>query len=251
MDDRECRSGLPDALARHWPRVAVARLPVGDVEIGPRVIVERKTADDFITSILDQRLFAQCWSLVGVGRRPLLIVEGRDGAPFLRVPPRHLRGALLAVTVSYRVPLLRTDDVEETALTLAQLAEREQRSLARRLDRPVPTPGRVAVDILGSIPGVGDLRARRLIDRFGSLAAVVTAEDDALLDVSGVGKSTVKRIREVTQARAESRPFGPYDSGGAGDGTVSEAPPPRRRGVPSRGSSSKVRRSIVGGLRRC
>jgi hypothetical protein len=87
----------------------------------------------------------------------------------------------------------------------------------------------VAVDILGSIPGVGDFRARRLINRFGSLAAVVTAEDDALLDVPGVGKSTVKRIREVTQARAESRPFGPYDSGGAGDGAVSEPPPPRLR----------------------
>ena len=195
VDDREIRSGLADALIAAGQRVAVARLPVGDVEVGPRAIVERKTVDDWVTSILDGRLWQQCWTLIGVARRPLIVVEGRDAAPFLRVSPEVLRNALITVVVSYRIPILRPDDVHETAFTLATIAER--RGAARRPDREPPLAERVALDVLGAIPGVGDLRARRLLERFGSLATVATADEDVLETVTGIGPATAKRIVEA------------------------------------------------------
>ena len=48
VDDRERRPGLAEAIAALGRTVEVARLPVGAMEIGPRVLVERKTVSDFV-----------------------------------------------------------------------------------------------------------------------------------------------------------------------------------------------------------
>ncbi len=59
VDANESRSGLAKLLAESWDYVRVRRLDVGDVAIGPNVLVERKTTDDFLASIGDGRLFRQ------------------------------------------------------------------------------------------------------------------------------------------------------------------------------------------------
>ncbi len=201
IDDRENRSGLPAALSRLWSRVAVGRLPVGDIEIGSRILIERKTVGDFVASLADGRLYSQAYALNGACHRPLLIVEGTDATPFMDISPRSLRGAILSLAVGYRIPVLRTDDVEETAQFIAHVAEQEvrrrERSAQRTTDSPKRRPQRVAMDVLGAIPGVGDLRARRLIDRFGAVGAVLAATDAELEDVPGVGPAVARSVRRA------------------------------------------------------
>lgn len=195
VDDRERRPGLADELARLGRRVAVGRLPVGDAEIGPRVLVERKTVADFVLSVEDGRLFEQAWALRGACRRPLLVVEGEDAYDAARLSPRSLRGILAALLVGNGVPLLRTASIAETAEWIEVIARREERRLARNRADVAPTDARVAMDVLGAIPGVGDGRARRLVERFGSVRAVFTADEDALCEVPGIGSVTARSIR--------------------------------------------------------
>jgi ERCC4-type nuclease len=199
VDEREGRSGLPEAVARLWPRVFTGRLPVGDVEIGPRVIVERKTVADFVASLADERLFRQAAALTRTSYHPLLVVEGEDPVDVADLPPEALRGVLLTLLVGYRLPLLRTGSVEETALTIARIAKHEERRLARRdgAEAAGPTPARRAMEVLASIPGVGDERARRLISTFGSVAAVAGAAEEDLCEAPGIGPATARAIREA------------------------------------------------------
>jgi hypothetical protein len=87
------------------------------------------------------------------------------------------------------------------------------------------TPGRVAMDVLASIPSVGDQRARRLLDAFGSVRAVAAASDDALLETPDIGPVTVRSLRRAlgdAAGDAGGRVRG--DGGAAADGPAKGDP---------------------------
>ena len=217
VDDRESASGLPEAVAALWTPTRVGRLAVGDVEVGPRVIVERKTVHDLVVSLRDGRLFRQAYALGSAAPRPLLIVEGEDGFAAAGVPPDSLRGLLLTLTIGYRIPLLRTGSTVETAVTIARIAEQEARRAARR-GRPHPdrpSPERAALAILGTIPGIGDEKARRLVETFGSVRSVAQASEEELTAAAGIGRRSAGRIHEALSGPAD-RASGPGN--GTGDG---------------------------------
>ncbi len=199
VDDRERRAGLPEAVAALWTPTFVGRLPVGDVEIGSRILVERKTVADLAASMDDGRLFRQARAISRACPCPLLIIEGEDGFDLMHVPPNALRGLLLTLLVGYRIPILRTASVSETAVSLAQLARQEKKRMERlrRSRRSGKTAARTALEVLGTIPGIGDEKARRLIEGLGSLKEVVVASEKELRSVPGVGPRTAREVRRA------------------------------------------------------
>lgn len=194
IDDRERASGLSEAVVARWPSTLELRLLVGDVEIGARVIVERKTLRDFVASIRDGRLFAQAFALSRVATRPLLLLEGADPIPVLGLPPSQFQGVLLTLMVSFRIPVLRTSTLDESAAVIVRVARHEARWLARRAAPPSVSPARQALAVLTSIPGIGDERVRRLLRKFGSVAGVISADPRHLQAVSGIGPETARNV---------------------------------------------------------
>jgi len=134
-------------------------------------------------------------------RRPLLLVEGlRDGAPVHGVSWAAVRGALINVCVCFGVPVLRAMDARDSASLIAGVA----RQLCAPLEIPYVRPGyrpmgwhKRALYILQGLPGVGPQRARVLLERFGSVTAVLGADVSALAEVSGIGESVARSIREA------------------------------------------------------
>jgi ERCC4-type nuclease len=212
VDDREAAGGVLAALQRReYVRLRVERLPVGDYRVDDALLFERKTLPDLVASIKDGRLFAQGLRLAEAPLRGVVILEGRSqDLADCRMRREAIQGALVTLTLIMGVPLLRSMDPEETA-SLMLFAARQARTVAsgalpRRGRRP-HGKARVQNRILQGLPGVGPERATRLLDRFGTIEAVIAAPAEALASVPGIGKGTATAIRWAVQEAA-----GTYDS---------------------------------------
>jgi ERCC4-type nuclease len=212
VDDREVASGIPALLAaRGDVSLSVERLSLGDYCVDGRLLVERKRLPDLAQSITDGRLFTQGCRLAGAGVWTAIILEGRAGDLAASGMRREaIQGALITLTLYLGVPLLRSRDTGESARLLVYAA-RQGRALATR---PLARAGRrpraklgIQTRVLQGLPGVGPERARRLLERFGNLEAVMTAAEAELASVKGIGRGTARAIRwAVREAAAHYGP---------------------------------------------
>lgn len=204
VDDRESRSAVLDALREQdGVRIEVVRLAVGDYLVDDRFLFERKTLIDLTGSIKDGRLFSQGLRLAGSPQRSALILEGtsKDLAGS-RMRRAAIQGALVTLTLFLGVPLLRAMDPAETARLILFAARQGRQFAADAHPRKGRRPrGKVRVQhhILQGLPGIGPARAKRLLERFGSIEAVMTADLDELAGIQGIGPATAEMIRWAVQ----------------------------------------------------
>ncbi len=213
IDDRECASAVPQELARAGMfELEVRRLAVGDYLVDERLLFERKTLTDLTESIKEGRLFSQALRLAQSPKRVALILEGTMSdlrASAMRWEP--VQGALIAVTLFIGIPLLRARSPQETARTIEFAAVQGRTISCGALPRHGRRPkGKAALQrhLLQGLPGVGPLRAARLLERFGTVEAVLTADVQALASVEGIGAHIARRMRWALQeerARYERR----------------------------------------------
>ncbi|RLG90771.1 MAG: DEAD/DEAH box helicase, partial [Candidatus Hecatellales archaeon] len=127
VDGREANSAVVRELVRLGVNIKLQNLPVGDYIVSDEVVVERKSVSDFISSIIDKRLFSQAKSLASTYPKPVFIVEGENlytGSS--TVSAKAVRGAVLSLNLDYKIPVLQTKNPAETAAYLVLMAEREQ-----------------------------------------------------------------------------------------------------------------------------
>ncbi|MFB6294498.1 MAG: ERCC4 domain-containing protein, partial [Candidatus Nanohaloarchaea archaeon] len=200
-DDRE--NTVMKELSRRDVSVRSSRLEVGDFLLSDRTVVERKTAADFVDSIVDNRLFPQLQELVTEFAHPLLVIEGEDLYRHRDVHPNAIRGALSSVALDYDVPILWSSGTEETAELLIAAAKREQEDEGRTVDirgERSPTTERDRQEFLvAGLPNVSETLAERLLEEFGTAEAVFTASATELQQVEGIGEETADRIRDLLE----------------------------------------------------
>jgi ERCC4-type nuclease len=201
-DDRERNSEVTKSLlAMKQVALRVERLAVGDYLTNNRLAFERKTLKDFASSIIDGRLFDQMIRLASCPYTGILILEGtgRDLADS-GMRREAMQGALITVTLILGIPLLRSQAPEETARLLVY-ATRQMKSFARGgLQRHGFRPQskrKRQLFILQGLPGIGREKAARLLDKFGSVEAVVTAQKHELQAVEGIGENIADGIKSV------------------------------------------------------
>lgn len=201
VDDRESRGDSIKELERLGARLEFKRLEVGDFVLSDQCAVERKTRTDFESSVVDGRLFEQAHNLVGQYPRSILIIVGER---FERLTQAALRGALLHLALEVRLPVLFVRDEAAFARTIFHAAQREQsegREVRLRSEKRAFTQGQRQQFIIEGLPGVGPELAQRLLERFGRVENVLTATEDELCSVDGVGEQTAQDIREVLGSR--------------------------------------------------
>ena len=125
IDHREGKSALAARLRQEGLTVEVINLPVGDIRISDRILIERKTSRDFVDSLLDGRLLDQATRLVGAAPRAMLILEGSDLFQHRAVSGQAIMGALATLTLDYGLPVVTSSDTAETARFVAVSARRE------------------------------------------------------------------------------------------------------------------------------
>ena len=125
IDHREGKSALAARLRQERLTVEVINLPVGDIRISDRILIERKSCRDFVDSLLDGRLLDQATRLVGAAPRAMLILEGSDLFQHRAVSEQAIMGALATLTLDYGLPVVTSADTAETARFVAVSARRE------------------------------------------------------------------------------------------------------------------------------
>ena len=125
IDHREGKSALAARLRQEGLTVEVVNLPVGDIRISDRILIERKGSRDFVDSLLDGRLLDQATRLVGAAPRAMLILEGSDLFQHRAVSGQAIMGALATLTLDYGLPVVTSSDTAETARFIAVSARRE------------------------------------------------------------------------------------------------------------------------------
>ena len=199
VDPRE--RGMAKLLEARGMEVTLRNLDVGDYVVSDRVAIERKTASDFVASIIDpeRNLFRQIGDLSRSYDRPVLILEGRD-LYTRQVNPNSIRGALAAVAVDYGVPIIPTEDQDDTASVIALLVAREQKEghePKMHGHKTARTLKEQQEYLISAIPSVGPRVARNLLRHFGSIERIMTARQEELQEVEMVGPKIAERIREL------------------------------------------------------
>lgn len=201
VDRREDRSGIVDLLKGFNLEVMVQTLAIGDYFIGGRVLIERKTAEDFKSSIISGRLFQQVFSLKKWNDKSALIIEG-DLSDIKGIDQNALQGAIISISVFWQLPILFSRDSAESAKLLYIIALQSNRYSDKKAYRHYPKKKPV-VDIkygqkmLEAIPYVGPLTAKNLLYRFGSIENVVKSSELELSEVGGVGITKARIIKNI------------------------------------------------------
>ncbi|OPY38441.1 MAG: putative ski2-type helicase [Methanoregula sp. PtaU1.Bin051] len=200
IDDRETSSKVVEVLSSLGAAIRLERLPVGDYAIGDRILVERKTAADFVDTLINRDLFGQVKVLADAVPRPVLIIEGGDITTERNVSKNAIRGVLAAITVDLGVILLFTKDPQDTAQMLFVLAKREESERGERKVHPHKTHRSLREDqeyVVSAFPEIGMKSARLLLAHFGSVQAIANAELKDLVAIKGIGEKTAQRIYDL------------------------------------------------------
>ena len=202
---RETTSGVPEALSQMGNVVLEFKdLPTGDYILAESVVVERKTAADFVASIIDHRLFSQVANMRANYEQPLLLIEGDILHPRSDIAPTALIGALSYVAALAGIPILPSKNASYTASILATVARHCQHGLGYeiplRCHKPKDT-STVLQYLVEGLPGVGAGRAITLLKHFGSPIKLFNAEIKDLMEVDGIGKQAAQKIYDVIHAQ--------------------------------------------------
>ncbi len=168
------------------------------------VAIERKTASDFVASILDRRLFGQTTRMKLLFPRAVLVIEGDLAKVPHSIDIQAIRGALAFLTVRAGITVLQLSDSTETAAMLRIMARHAQERLGQPISLREPRPQieeLYAAYLVEGLPGVGPRRAHMLLAHFGSPAAIMCASAEALAQVPGIGKKSAQRIWQALNAR--------------------------------------------------
>ena len=148
------------------------QLDIADIIISSEVAIERKEGFDFISSIMDNRLFEQLLRLKDTYPYPILILEGLNDKVFENTGMKisSIYGALSYISYKLGISVIPTRNLEDTAIVIERIAYREQIKdsmplLSRRATKEMSKKDRRSFIIEGLVD-IGPKKAKALIDKY-------------------------------------------------------------------------------------
>lgn len=203
-DTREGNSKVIRHLSEMEIDVKVQAMAVGDYQVSDEVVIERKTAKDFVDSIVDKRLFKQARSLMEEFKRPLIILEGDDLYNGM-INPNAIRGSIASIALDFGISIIPTRNAQDTAAMIKRIAIRgqsgEKTPIQIRTDKKPVNLWEQQLFIIESLPNIGPVNAKNLLEHFGTVANIINASESQLQEVEGIGKKTAANIRKVVDSK--------------------------------------------------
>lgn len=207
VDSRERNSQVLKNLEKLETNITISTMTVADYQVSEEVAIERKTAKDFIESIIDKRLYKQATSMREEFKKPLLILEGDDiYSGFIQ--PNAIRGAIASLALDFQISIIPTRGPEDTAAMIYRIAKREQKDgptpISIRTEKKPVTLTEQQLFIIESLPHVGPIYAKNLLKHFHTVENILNADEKELMKVEGIGKKTAHDIKKVLKTEYQS-----------------------------------------------
>ncbi|MEM4554590.1 MAG: ERCC4 domain-containing protein [Candidatus Anstonellaceae archaeon] len=193
-----------DSLEAAGAEIQILTLPLGDYQLSERLVVERKTRQDFEASIVDGRLFSQIALLCSTLPRVVVVVEGLPSEQ-QRLSKNALLGAYASLISDFGCSLFFTSSPAATSELLYALACHEQ--FARREPPPAiqkkkaTTMAQKQLAVVESLPGIGPKLARQLLNYFDTIENIATAPESELMQAGKLGQKKAKLLRQLFTSR--------------------------------------------------
>ena len=208
IDFREQRSGIFNEIAKQNDQIVceLCNLTTGDYLIQEKIIVERKTLNDFLESIKTGRIFQQTYRMAQTEMNGLIILEGdKSMVDSSGMSRKAVQGALIHLTVFIGVPVIRSKDIHETASLLIDLLSQCQRQELPRKKQIIPgvkglklnQKQRQKLSIIQNLPGIGIIRGLALLKYFITFENILNALPEDLVKVGGIGHKLGNRIYSI------------------------------------------------------
>ena len=201
IDYREKNSLVASELINLNLKIEFKELKVGDY-IVKNIAIERKTVNDFISSIKNKRLINQLEELQQY-KNKLLIIEGLDEQELytdsdegIGMHPNAIRGFLLSVLLKYRVPIIFTKNYEDTAKFILILSKKEEKEMPLNITKKNLDKKERKQFILEGFPGVGPKTAKKLLKKFKTIKNIFNSSQEELGEVIGKKSEVFKIIDE-------------------------------------------------------
>jgi len=206
--------------------INLTQLPIGDyVAISDygAVIIERKTINDFLSSVRSNRLWDQLLRMMKAEevlgypvKRRILLVHGNfedyltaidfGSERDLLVHWSQLMGAYLEIVYVYNTPIVHVESDTAFKAFMKILIKRESSGLNDRLPdaKWYKKPARADLPIkdrkkyvLSSLPYIGDRLAENLLVHFKTISRVACASVEELQEVPKIGRRKAQLVYEI------------------------------------------------------
>jgi Fanconi anemia group M protein len=195
IDNRERNSLVPSELIKMEIPIEFQQLKVGDYIIN-NTVIERKTISDFVSSMINKRLFKQLEEMSQYPQQLLLIEGSQEELERTGINPNAIRGFLLTITLKFKVSIIFTKDQEETATYLKILWNKKEKSMSFNVSKRNLTKDERLSFILEGFPNIGPKKSKDLLKEFKTIQNVLNASEEALKKVLGKRAPEFREICE-------------------------------------------------------
>jgi ERCC4-type nuclease len=185
VDHRENKSNVPEELKKLNLNIQFKELKVGDYQVR-NTIIERKTQQDFLSSMINKRLLRQIRDLEKLQKK-LLIIEGNENLEDLNngINPNAIRGFLLSITLKNKIPIIQTKNPKETAKFLQLIANKKEKEISLKPKRSNLDEKQQLEFIVEGFPGIGPKTSKKLLNELGTIQNIINAPEDNLKKILG------------------------------------------------------------------
>jgi len=197
VDYREKNSLVISELIKLGLEIEFRELKVADY-IVKDVAIERKTIKDFVSSMINKRLFNQIQELQQY-KNKLLLVEGVDEQDLYSddktgVNGNAIRGFLLSILLKYNIPIIFTKDYEDSAKFISVLSKKQTKELALKAKKRILNKKEQLQFIVEGFPGIGPKTAQKLLKKFKTIQNIIGASEKELKETIGKKAEVIIKI---------------------------------------------------------
>lgn len=187
------------------------QLDIADIVVSKDVAIERKEGFDFISSIMDNRLFEQLMRLQETYPCPILILEGLNDQVFekTRMKINSIYGVLAKISYVMGISVIPTRNLEDTVVLIERIAYREQvkNDAGTILSRPAPkqmSKEERRTFVIEGLIDIGAKKAKELILKYKTPFNVLKAIKNTKIIYTRTGN-----VRGIEGPLSELKGFGP------------------------------------------